>query len=92
MEWDINEDTAMYLRDAKRALHALEHANGLPVVRHALQAILARATLRRERRTQPSNEPPTSPSDSCSVNCPPPVRVRRAEEPSHGVSRGTISP
>jgi hypothetical protein len=56
MEWDTHEDTAMYLRDASRALHALAHANGLPVVRHALQAILARATLRRERRTQPSNE------------------------------------
>jgi hypothetical protein len=51
MEWDATEDTAMYLRDASRALHALEHANGLPVVRHALLAILARATLRRGLHT-----------------------------------------
>jgi hypothetical protein len=57
MEWNATEDTAMYLRDASRALHALEHANGLPVVRHALQAILARATLRRERRTTDTAPP-----------------------------------
>jgi hypothetical protein len=56
MERDTNEDTAMYLRDASRALHALEHANGLPVVRHALQAILARATLRRERQAPVNTE------------------------------------